>query len=96
MGQGSKTTNVDKITEKGCQYTDNKEIADICNKHFVSIGERLAEGIPDTSDSPTAHMKPTNCRFVFRKVTTSQVIEGVIKKLVNAKQQEYTIFQIKF
>ena len=24
MGQGSKTTNVDKITEKGCQYTDNK------------------------------------------------------------------------
>ena len=45
MGQGSKTTNVDKITEKGCQYTDNKEIADICNKHFVSIGERLAEGI---------------------------------------------------
>ena len=84
MGQGSKTTNVDKITEKGCQYTDNKEIADICNKHFVSIGERLAEGIPDTSDSPTAHMKPANCRFVSRKVTTSQV-ERVIKKLVNAK-----------
>ena len=85
VGEGSKTTNVDKITEKGCQYTDNKEIADICNKHFVSIGERLAEGIPDTSDSPFAHMKPTNCRFVFRKVTTSQV-ERVIKKLVNAKQ----------
>ena len=84
MGQGSKTTNVDKITEKGCQYTDNKEIADICNKHFVSIGERLAEGIPDTSDSPTAHMKPANCKFVFWKVTTSQV-ERVIKKLVNAK-----------
>ena len=84
MGQGSKTTNVDKITEKRFQYTDNKEIVDICNKHFVSIGGRLAEGIPDTSDSPTAHMKPTNCRFVFRKVTTSQV-ERVIKKLVNAK-----------
>ena len=60
MRQGSKTTNVDKITEKGCQYTDNKEIADICNKHFVSIGERLAEG---ESDSPTAHMKPTNCNL---------------------------------
>ena len=45
MGQGSKTTNVDKIIQKGCQYTDNKEIADICNEHFVSIGERLAEGI---------------------------------------------------
>ena len=73
-----------KSQEKGYQYTDNKEIADICNKHFVSIGERLAEGIPDTSDSPTADMKPTNCRFVFRKVTTSQV-ERVIKKLVNAK-----------
>ena len=84
MGQGSKTTNVDKITEKGCQYTDNKEIADICNKHFVSNGERLAEGIPDTSDSPTAHMKPANCRFVFTKVITSQV-ERVVKKLVNAK-----------
>ena len=66
------------------QYTDNKEIADICNKHFVSIGERLVEGIPDTSDLPTAHMRPANCRFVFRKVTTSQV-ERVIKKLVSAK-----------
>ena len=29
-------------------------------------------------------MKPANCRFVFRKVTTSQV-ERVNKKLVNAK-----------
>ena len=29
-------------------------------------------------------MKPANCRFVFRKVTTSQV-ERVLKKLVNAK-----------
>ena len=79
MGQRSKTTNVDKITEKGCQYTDNKEIADICNKQFVSIGEKLAEGIPDKSDSPIAHMKPTNCRFGFKKITTSQV-ERVIKK----------------
>ena len=46
------------MAEKGCKYTDNKEIADICNKYFVSIGERLAEG---ESDSPTTHMKPTNC-----------------------------------
>ena len=84
MGQRSKTTNVDKIKEKGCQYIDNKEIADICNKHFVSIGERLAEGIPDTSDSPTANMKRANCRFVFRRVTRSQV-GRVTKKLVNAK-----------
>ena len=50
----------------------------------ISTLSLLVKGIPETRDSPTAHMKPANCRFVFRKVTTSQV-ERVIKKLVNAK-----------
>ena len=37
IGQGTKSTNIDKVIYEGIEYTDSKEIADICNKHFVSI-----------------------------------------------------------
>ena len=84
MGQGTKSLNIDKVIYEGTEYTDDKEIADICNKHFVSIGKRLAEGIPDTGESPTAHIKATNKKFMFRKVTTSEV-EKVLTKLINSK-----------
>ena len=81
MGQISKTNNIDKVIYKGCEITEQKKIADICNEHFFSIGNRLAKGIPHTSESPTAHIKAANSRFVFHKVTTSQT-EKVMKKLI--------------
>ena len=84
MGQISKTNNIDKVIYKGCEIIEQKKIADICNEHFVSIGNRLAEGIPHTSESPTAHIKAANSRFVFHKVTTSQT-EKVMKKLIDSK-----------
>ena len=84
MGQTSKTNNIDKVIYKGCEITEQKKIADICNEHFVSIGNRLAEGIPHTSGSPTAHIKAAKSRFVFHKVTTSQT-EKVMKKLIYGK-----------
>ena len=81
IGQGTKSTNIDQIIYEGSEYTDGKEIADICNKHFVSVGRRLAEDIPDMGESPTAHIKASNKRFVFCKLATSQV-ERVMKTLI--------------
>ena len=60
IGQGTKSTNIDKVIYEGNEYTDGKEIVDICNKHFVSVGRRLAEDIPDMGESPTAHIKAAN------------------------------------
>ena len=84
IGQGAKSTNIEKVIYEGSEYTDGKEITDICNKHFVSLGRRLAEDIPDMGESPTAHIKAASRRFAFCKVTTSQV-ERVMKTLIKSK-----------
>ena len=83
VGQGTKSTNIDKVIYKGSEYTESKEIADICTKHFVSVGRRLAQVIPDMG-----HQLPMSKllvkRFAFCKVTKSQV-ERVIKTLIKSK-----------
>ena len=50
--------------------SDKKEIANICNEHFVPVGKRLAVNIPVTGESPTGHKKSTCSRFVFHKIMT--------------------------
>ena len=84
MGQGTKSNNINKILYNDCEFIEQSKIADICNKHFVPIGERLAEGIPKSDESPTAHIEAANSSFVFQKITTSQT-EKVVKKLINGK-----------
>ena len=84
MGQGTKSNNINKILYNDCEFIEQSKIADICNEHFVSIGERLAEGIPKSDESPTAHIEAANSSFVFQKITTSQT-EKVLKKLINGK-----------
>ena len=56
----------------------------VINKHFVSVGRRLAEDIPDMGESSTAHIKATSKRFAFYKVSTSQ-FERVMKTLIKSK-----------
>ena len=81
MGQKSKSSTIEKVIHKGCEISDKKEIANICNEHFVSVGKRLAVNIPDTSESPTPHIKPTSSGFVVHKVMTFQVAKAM-KKLI--------------
>ena len=84
MGQESKSSTIEKVIHKGYEISDKKEIANFCNEHFVSVGKRLAVNIPDTGESPAAHIKPTSSRFVFHKVMTFQV-EEALKKLIKSK-----------
>ena len=84
MGQESKSSTIEKVIHKGCEISDKKEIANICNEHFVSVGKRLAVNLPDTGGSPTAYIKPTSSRFVFHKVMTFQV-ENAMKKFIKSK-----------
>ena len=71
MGLESKSSTIEKVIHKGCEIS-GKEIVNICNEHFVSLGKRLAVNIPHTGESPTAHIKPTSNGFVFHKVMTLQ------------------------
>ena len=64
--------------------TDNKEIADVCNQHFVTIGERLASKMPGTSDLSNDHIPRVQSKFMFKPITETQVLQ-VIDRLVNSK-----------
>ena len=89
MGQESKSSTTENVIHIRCEISDKKEIANICNEHFVSVGKRLAVHISDTGESPTAHIKPTSSRFFFYKVMTFQV-EKAMKKLIKCKETGYT------
>ena len=84
IGQGTKSNNINKILYNDCEFIEQSKIADICNEHVVSIGEKLVEGIPKSDESPTAHIEAANSSFVFQKITTSQT-EKVLKKLIYGK-----------
>ena len=62
-GQGNKSVSIDKIISNGNGISDGGDIARVCNQQVVSVGERLAEKIPFTGESPTAHIKVANVNF---------------------------------
>ena len=56
------------IVSNGSDISDGGDIARVYNQHFVSVGRRLAEKIPFTDESPTAHIKVTNVKFRFSTI----------------------------
>ena len=85
IGRTHKTVGIDKVSMEGIEITDKKQIAERCNEHFVSIGQKLASDIENTdAHSPIAHMKPVKAKFSFKPISVHQVIR-IIKKLLNSK-----------
>ena len=82
IGQGNKSVSIDKIVSNGSDISDSGDIVRVCNQHFISVGTRLAEKIPFTDESPTAHIKVANVKFQHRTIAASQIVK-VIKKLNN-------------
>ena len=60
------------------------EIAEACNMHFVSIGEKISREISPIEMSHTGHIPVTNARFQFHSIAVNQV-KVLIQKLVNGK-----------
>ena len=57
-----------------------EQITEKCNKHSVSIGQKLASVIENT----VPHMKPVEAKFSCKSISVPQVIR-MIKKLLNSK-----------
>ena len=84
MGQGNKTNTLDKIFHNNQELSEDKKEAKVCNEHFIAVGQKLAEDIPSTDESPTANITPAKTKFKFGYITVAQ-IENVIKRLTNNK-----------
>ena len=85
MGQGNKTNTLDKIFYDNQEMSEDNEKAKVCNEHFIAVGQKLAEDIPSTDESPTPNITPTKTKFKFGCITVVQ-IENVIKRLKTIKQ----------
>ena len=55
---------------------DEQEILDRFNDHFVSLGEKLASGIPKSSSSSSDYLskvKPNGAKFKFQMIKPTDV-----------------------
>ena len=84
MGQGNKTNTLDKILYNNQEISEDNEKAKVCNEHLIAVGQKLAEDIPSTDESPRANTTPAKTKFKFGYITVAQ-IENVIKRLINTK-----------
>ena len=80
MRQGNKTNTPDKIFYNNQEISEDNEKAKVCNEHFIAVGQKLAEDIPLTDESPIANITPAKTKFKFGCITVAQ-IENVIKDL---------------
>ena len=52
IGKAHKTIEIEKINFEGKELTDKKQITELCNEHFVSIGDKLVKSILPISSQP--------------------------------------------
>ena len=91
IGKAHTTIEIEKINFEGKEFTDTKQITELCNDHFVSIGVKLAKSIqPGNEQSPTAHIQSATAKFRFKPISVLQVTK-VIKNLQIAKLQEFMV-----
>ena len=85
IGEGGSSISAIENLELGDDIiSDSKQISEICNDHFVTVGERLACQIPCSDYSPTVHIPKTNSVFQLKPVTEGQVLK-LLNKLINGK-----------
>ena len=85
IGKANKTIEIEKINFEGKEFTDKEQITELCNDHFVSIGDKFAKSTqPGNEQSPTVHIQPATVKFRFKPISVLQVTK-VIKKLVKRK-----------
>ena len=77
-GKAQKTIEIEKINFENEEFTDIKQITELCNEHFVSIGDYRAKSIrPGNEQSPTAHIQPATVKFRFKPTSVLQVTKVI-------------------
>ena len=55
-----------------------------CAMNTKAVGQKLAEDLPSTNESPTANITPNKTKLNFGYITVAQ-IENVIERVINNK-----------
>ena len=81
LTKSKKTQCPNNIVINNKSITDSKEIADIFNEYFASIGPELAHSIPHVNKSYTEYLTRPQCNSFFIDPTTPKEIEEEITGL---------------
>lgn len=80
-----KNNTICEIQVDNTKYDDPKEISEVLNTHFSSLGPRLSSQLPDSSNSFEDYVqKVSNCSFKLQIVNTNSVLD-IIKNLSSHK-----------
>ena len=90
MDKEAKQTDIDKILVDDEEITDQQEISEWFNDHFVTIGEKLARGIAKPSKSSQEYLSKVSkngTKFKFNTLKPAEVytILGKLKNIVFQK-----------
>ena len=81
LTKSKKTQCPNNIVINNKSITDSKEIADVFNEYFVSIGPELAHSIPHVNKSYTEYLTRPQCASFIIDPTTPKEIEEEITGL---------------
>ena len=84
IGIENKDSTVEILNSEGQQISNTCEIVEAFNEHFVKVGKRLVDEIPQSVCSLTANIDKANTRFEFMEISASNIVK-VIKKLISGK-----------
>ena len=78
-----KTNTIDNIKLGDQNITDNNKIANTFDSFFAEIGSKLASDISPTYIDPIKFIQPYGYEFIFRTITTVNLIQTIGKISLN-------------
>lgn len=81
IDQSSNRTTISKLTQNGCEYTDQDVIAEVLNNFYINIGPMLSDSLADVTFQ---HISPEviDNSFTFKNVNEDEV-KCIIRGLSN-------------
>ena len=86
LNKDSASKSISSLNVNGKVMTEEGELAEALNQHFVSVGPKLVEKIKTTpNDNPLKRIKPNDsATLILKPLTNSQVLKS-LKQLKNGK-----------
>ena len=80
IGKRSKTTHITVLkTDNDQIITDRTEIAETVNTYFTNIEPDLSSQVPTTNITADVYMTPAHIKFLFRSISTQDVLSILYK-----------------
>ena len=76
---------ISQLIQDGKETDDPKQVANIFNKFFVNVSQKVTSGLPRTRKCPLDYLKQRNDRSLFLSNVTPEGIEALINYLQEGK-----------